>query len=260
MNEAAIARERNSESYRLALTRAFGDLENDNAARRPASEDDAGFMASFARTEHFEVEVHSKLMQMNASLASGSMKLADLSKTRAGETPGVVYSFRRNKLGACALAGDLVPKADLGTCVQFEVRPLEKAVGRRGQYLRLFLNPEMRAYGISYHEYRPDTDDFSKIRRLVKWDPEEPLSGEMLELSRDAVPLDLPVHASNLISRSAMTYTFSRGSRAGQTCQARRFQYKNAYGSRVTASWCLGDPWPAEVETNSYHAYLTRVN
>ena len=121
------------------------------------------------------------------------------------------------------------------------------------------MKPDLSVYGLSFHDYDPTTDTVKKeIRRLV-WDSEEPLSSELLTLTKDIAPLDLPLHARNHFAQNAETIIFAQGSRKGQSCEGWNFTYANAYGSRVNSSWCNSDPWPSLVETNHYTAVLEAV-
>lgn len=242
----------NSAAYQLGVQRAFAELNQRQLDRSPASENDpehavkATFAANFSKTQRFRVLVFPKLMSL------GTQHRGQTSQIVYGKTP-TRFEFQIDKISHCAAAEELVPEDKRNTCVQVEIRPL---VAGKGQYVRIFMNPDYRVFGLSYHDYDSELREFKKARKKVKWDPSEPLSSELLSLAREVVPLDLPLHASNAFRSIQQNIVIGMGSRKGENCQAVTYIYKNTYGSLIKADWCISDPWPSVVETNRYAAIL----
>lgn len=239
----------NSKAFQFAAKGAFASLQ----ARRASPEADEFrriLAANFKATQRFEVVVYPKF------LAIPETQKANRTSIQLGE-PGK-FKFRIDRQGHCALADELVSAAERETCVQVEIKPLRTTTSG-SQYVRVFMTPELRVYGLSYHEYDPATDAVRKQRKKLKWDSDEPLSSELLSLSQDIVPLDLPMYANDRLKFKSEKLAFDRGDRAGQSCDAFKFSYTNAYGSRVKTAWCKSDPWPSVVETNRYIAVLNQI-
>jgi hypothetical protein len=153
---------------------------------------------------------------------------------------------------------ELVSEADRNGCVQVEIKPIESKI-KGHQCVRLYMDADYRAFGLSYYEYDAEKEAFKEERKRMKWDPTQPLSAEILETPRALAPLDLPIHASNRMKETRTTIALTRGSRAGKTCEGWTYSYRNVYGANVKAQWCAGDPWPSVVETNGYVAVLESI-
>lgn len=238
-----------SASYQRALKDAFDDMEQRDHTRSPAAEADVQeFERNFEKTQYFTVVVTPKVMRLGSQHDSAQNRIVNADVEH--------FQFRIDRQGHCALAGDLVAPADRANCVQVEIKPVDSTIPG-AQFVRVFMTPEYRVYGVSYHEFNARTNKVAKARKLVEWDQAEPLSSEMLALAKDVLPLDLPIYASNRLTKSLGEVTLK--SPRGGRCQGWNYRYKNAYGSWVTAGWCTSDPWPSVVETNRYLAVLLPV-
>ena len=176
---------RSSEAYQYALGKAFEDAHNAAADRSPASDDEykLSFTNRLNRVERFDVEVVPVMKRMSIFDIEKSKTEKQMSKIQTVTGTAFHYRFTRHKEGACALGErwNLVDSREAGDCLQFEVRPVDADYG---QFIRLFMNADFRAYGISYHE-PASGGGFGRAVRVIKWDPDEPLSAESLTLSRE---------------------------------------------------------------------------
>jgi len=248
LKTADVSEPSTSAAYQYALDNAFNDLSQKEAQRQPASaSDQQTFITNFQRTQHFEMVVTPKLMRLNPH--SGGASKAKIVKGAQER-----FQFRIDRQGHCALAGDLVPENERNQCVQVEIKPINSKIPGK-QYVRVFMTSEYRVMGVSFHEYDAKNDRVKKERKLVQWDPSEPLSSELLALSSEVVPLDLPVYASNRLHKEQGTVHLA-APRAEQTCNGWNYHYRNTYGAWVKAGWCETDPWPSTIETNRYSAVL----
>jgi len=242
-----------SPAYQAALDGAFADLEAHQRPRAPAAtSEEATFSSQFQKTHSFQVLVYSKrglLPEQRKTKNKGPLSI-QLDKTPA------VFQFRIDQQGKCAqgVKDGLVSPADVDNCVQVEIKPQRDSEKR--QYVRVFMDTNYTIYGISYHDYDNKTGKVKRERRKMKWDPSEPLSSELLSLSQDIVPLDLPIHATNHFQRKIGNLPIPLGPRAKQKCQGVQYQHRNTYGSFIQTTWCESDPWPTYVDTNRYVAVL----
>ncbi len=237
-----------SAAYQYALDNAFNDLNQKEAQRQPASaSENQTFITNFQKTQYFEMVVTPKLMRMNPHSGGAS-------KSKIVKGAQERFQFRIDRQGHCALAGDLVPEGERDQCVQVEIKPINSKIPGK-QYVRVFMTPEYRVMGVSYHEYDGKNDRVKKERKLVQWDPSEPLSSELLALSSEVVPLDLPVYASNRLQKEQGTVHLT-APRTERSCAGWNYRYRNTYGAWVKAGWCETDPWPSTIETNRYSAVL----
>lgn len=233
-------------AYQKALDNAFAELDRESALRSPAAEGDIQtFAANFQKTQYFDVLVTPKLIKLGLQPDSAKTRLVNADTER--------FQFRIDRQGHCALAGDLVADADRAQCVQVEIKPINPKIPGK-QFVRVFMTPEYRVFGVSYHDFNPNTQKVERTRRLIQWDQSEPLSSELLSLAKDVVPLDLPIYATNRLTKEPGDVKL-KDPRSG-SCQGWNYHYKNTYGSWVTAGWCSNDPWPSIVETNRYLAVL----
>jgi hypothetical protein len=114
------------------------------------------------------------------------------------------------------------------------------------------MDANYHAYGITYHDVDAKTGEVKEARKVLKWDPTEPLSAELLALAKEIAPIDLPLYASNGLTKTRGRVTIPYGSRAGQICTGVNSTYKNTYGSTINAGWYDGDPWPTVIQSNRY--------
>jgi hypothetical protein len=237
-----------SAAYQYALDNAFNDLGQKEAHRKPASTSEQQiFITNFQKTQYFEMVMTPKLMRLNPHSGGAS-------KSKIVQGGQERFQFRIDRQGHCALAGDLVPENERDQCVQVEIKPVNSKIPGK-QFVRVFMTPDYRVKGVSFHEYDIKNDRIKKERRLVQWDPSEPLSSELLALSSEVVPLDLPVYASNRLHKEQGTVRLTPP-RTESNCDGWNYRYRNTYGAWVNVGWCETDPWPSRIETNRYSAVL----
>jgi hypothetical protein len=239
-----------SSAYQAAVDQAFADLQARDTVRSPASSGLAAqAVQNFSKTQSFEVVAYPKLMSFPKSDRDPKTKL------KLGSP--VTFQYRVDRQGKCALGKTVVPADQIANCVQVEIKPVASPK-HIGQFIRVFMTPDYRVYGISYHDLNASTGNVKTRRTIVKWDQSEPLSSDSLSLSKQFVPLDLPIYATNAVRLAASDITINTGTRKGETCNGWKVRYHNTYGSNVKADWCSNDPWPTVVETDRYVAVLNK--
>ncbi len=247
-------------AYRAAVDQAFADLEARTEGRAPAGSLAAAAVQNFSRTQSFEVVAYPKTASFDRRDRAPGLK------KKLGEP--VTFRYQIDRQGRCAIGArelnvngrtiaPLVRADQLATCVQIEIKPVG-STKHDNQYVRVFMTPDYRVYGVSYHDLNSKTGNVKSRRTTVKWDQSEPLSSDSLTLSKQFVPLDLPIYATNAVKASTTQIKIAKGSRTGETCSGWKIRYHNTFGSFVKADWCESDPWPTVVETDRYIAYLSK--
>ena len=133
-----------SAAYNQAVDQALADLQNHDENRSPASTNLAATATqNFSKTRYFEVIAYPKV-------ASFSKRGRDPKLNQKLGKP-VTFQYRVDRQGHCALGREVVPESELTNCVQVELKPAA-TTEKSGQFVRIFMNPDYRVYGLSYHD------------------------------------------------------------------------------------------------------------
>ncbi|MGE0615014.1 MAG: hypothetical protein AB7P04_05205 [Bacteriovoracia bacterium] len=124
--------------------------------------------------------------------------------------------------------------------------------------VRLYLDSDYRAHGTDIVKFvaRGDEETYG-----VKFDPEDASSSGLL-----LFPTDVPrllkgdnykgVRAFQMPADPFVTKRAAREN-VGKKCdRAGAFEYRDAFGNRVKAQWCAGDPLPTTIDNQKFFAIL----
>ena len=248
-----------SPAYKDALSRAFADLEHKTSSRGPAAVGDGLAIPDLLKARSFRVQVFAKIHRLGQGRHDPRLKQAELAKASD-------FIFDVSERASCdgfSTGPHLQGIDGPSPCLQVEIRPVDVRNSRVHQAIHLYMDRQYRVYALNYHEVDSVSGQVLKMRKQIKWDPSEPLSSDLLSLTNEIAPIDLPLYASNGLAQARAQIDVADFAglelvNEPAACHGSTFSYRNTFGSPIHAGWCDGDPWPTVVESNRYIAILER--